>query len=209
MKIRLNDTFCNDRSAFDAADDRVVVPADGTYLLGATFLYKVDASTSARMSGRIVLNGTTEIRGSRGEISGAPGSQAAALWLQTMIALTAGDMVKLRATSAPRMATSDPTTPPSRAQRSAEGGTSCPHGAQRTSSSEYRSTSSRRSWRALPRKVRSARSPMSNLCLPVVEHSREFQSRAAGELVLLPEGSAIVEMSTDRNVMREQRRVCG
>jgi len=50
---------------------------------------------------------------------------------------------------------------------------------------------------------------MSNLCLPVVEHSREFQSRAAGELVLLPEGSAIVEMSTDRNVMREQRRVCG
>jgi hypothetical protein len=38
---------------------------DGTYLFGATLLYKVNASTSARMSGRLALNGTTEIRGDR------------------------------------------------------------------------------------------------------------------------------------------------
>lgn len=70
--------------------------ADATHLFGATLLYKVNASTSARMSGRLVLNGTTEIRGSRGEISGAHVSEATALWLHTMVALTAGDTVDLQ-----------------------------------------------------------------------------------------------------------------
>ena len=37
---------------------------DGTYLFGATLLYKINASATARMRGRLVLNGTTEIRGS-------------------------------------------------------------------------------------------------------------------------------------------------
>ncbi|GIX15382.1 MAG: hypothetical protein KatS3mg118_3341 [Paracoccaceae bacterium] len=61
-----------------------------------TLLYKVNASTSARMSGRLVLNGATEIRGSRGEISGAHESEATALFLQTMVALSAGDTVELQ-----------------------------------------------------------------------------------------------------------------
>jgi hypothetical protein len=43
-----------------------------------------------------VLNSTTEIRGSRGEISGAHVSEATALWLQTMVSLTAGDTVELQ-----------------------------------------------------------------------------------------------------------------
>jgi hypothetical protein len=64
-----------------------------TYLFGATLLYQINASTSARMSGRLVLNGTTEIRGSFGEISGTHVSEATALWLQTMVPLTAGDTV--------------------------------------------------------------------------------------------------------------------
>ena len=34
-------------------------------------------------------------------------------------------------------------------------------------------------------------------CPPVVEYSREFQVRAAEELDLLPEGSAIAEMMSD------------
>ncbi|MDP5306237.1 hypothetical protein [Paracoccus spongiarum] len=42
---------------------------DGTYLFGATLLYKINASATARMRGRLVLNGATEIRGSFGEIS--------------------------------------------------------------------------------------------------------------------------------------------
>ena len=48
------------------------------------------------MSGRLVLNGTPEIPGSRGEISGAHVSEATALWLQTMVALSAGDTVELQ-----------------------------------------------------------------------------------------------------------------
>jgi hypothetical protein len=43
-------------------------------------------------------------------------------------------------------------------------------------------------------------------CPPVVEYSREFQARAADELALLPEGSAIAEMLADYAVMREQAR---
>lgn len=45
-------------------------------------------------------------------------------------------------------------------------------------------------------------------CPPVVEYSRELQARTAGELAMLPEGSAIVEMMGDYAVMREQVRAC-
>ena len=45
-------------------------------------------------------------------------------------------------------------------------------------------------------------------CPPVVEYSREFQRRAAEELVLLRKGSAIVGMLSDYAVMREQARAC-
>jgi len=45
-------------------------------------------------------------------------------------------------------------------------------------------------------------------CPPVVEYSREFQARAAEELALLPDGSAIAEMMADYAVMRNQARVC-
>ncbi|MBB4267591.1 hypothetical protein GGD89_003238 [Roseospira visakhapatnamensis] len=46
------------------------------------------------------------------------------------------------------------------------------------------------------------------VCPPVVEYSREVQARAADELDLLPEGSAVVEMLSDYAVMREQARAC-
>ncbi|WP_306418022.1 hypothetical protein [Jannaschia formosa] len=42
----------------------------------------------------------------------------------------------------------------------------------------------------------------------MVEYSREFQARAAEELALLPEDSAISEMLADYAVMREQARAC-
>ena len=45
-------------------------------------------------------------------------------------------------------------------------------------------------------------------CPPAVDHSREFQARAAEELTLLPEGSVIAEMLSDYAVMREQARAC-
>lgn len=47
------------------------------------------------------------------------------------------------------------------------------------------------------------------MCPPVVEYSREFQARAADELDLLPEGSAIAAMLADYAVLRDQARVCG
>ena len=45
-------------------------------------------------------------------------------------------------------------------------------------------------------------------CPPVVEYSREFQARAAEDLVLLPEDSAVAEMLADYAVMRDQARAC-
>ncbi|WHP69469.1 C1q-like domain-containing protein [Phaeobacter inhibens] len=95
-KIGLNNTDYNDQGAFDAANNHFVAPVDGTYLFGATLMYKVNASTTARMRGRLVLNGTTEIRGSLGEISATHVSLATAIWLQTMVPLTAGDTVELQ-----------------------------------------------------------------------------------------------------------------
>ena len=47
------------------------------------------------------------------------------------------------------------------------------------------------------------------MCPPVVEYGREFQARAAEDLALLPQGSAVAEMLSDYAVMREQARVCG
>jgi hypothetical protein len=54
------------------------------------------ASPSAGKSRLLALNGTTEVRDSRGEISGAHGSEATALWLPTMVALIAGDTAALQ-----------------------------------------------------------------------------------------------------------------
>lgn len=45
-------------------------------------------------------------------------------------------------------------------------------------------------------------------CPPVVKYGREFQARAAKELALLPQGSAVAEMLSDYAVMREQARAC-
>jgi hypothetical protein len=45
-------------------------------------------------------------------------------------------------------------------------------------------------------------------CPPVVGYSREFLTRAADELNLLPAGSAIEQMLADYQVMRDQARAC-
>ena len=94
--LGINTAEYNDQGCFDAATNRFVAPVAGTYLFGASLLYKINANSSARMRGRLVLNGSTEIRGSFGEVSGAHVSEATALWLQTMVALDAGDTVTLQ-----------------------------------------------------------------------------------------------------------------
>ncbi|SMD01158.1 DUF2793 domain-containing protein [Primorskyibacter flagellatus] len=95
-KIALNNTDYNDQACFDAGTNRFTAPVDGTYLLGATLLFKVNSSTSARMRGRLVLNGSTEIRGAFGESSATHVSLATAIWLQTIVPLSAGDTVELQ-----------------------------------------------------------------------------------------------------------------
>jgi hypothetical protein len=96
--IAINNTDVNDQGAFDAANNRFVAPVDGDYLFGATLLYKVNSATTARLRGRLVLNGTAEVRGSLGEAGNAAHvSLATALWLQTMTPLAAGDTVELQA----------------------------------------------------------------------------------------------------------------
>jgi hypothetical protein len=45
-------------------------------------------------------------------------------------------------------------------------------------------------------------------CPPVVEYRRAKQLKAAEELAMLPDGSAVVEMMGDYAVMRAQVRVC-
>jgi len=95
-RIALNNTEYNDQGAFDAGTNLFTAPVDGTYIFGATLLYKVNSSTSARMRGRLVLNSSTEIRGSFGESSATHVSLATAIWLQTMVPLSAGDTVELQ-----------------------------------------------------------------------------------------------------------------
>jgi hypothetical protein len=95
-KVAINNTEVNDQGAFDAANNRFVAPVVGTYFFGASLLYKVNASTTARMNGRLVLNGSTEIKGGKGEISATHVSLATTLTLQTLVPLAPGDTVELQ-----------------------------------------------------------------------------------------------------------------
>jgi hypothetical protein len=95
-KIGLNNTDYNDQGAFDATNNYFVAPVDGTYLFGATLLYKINASATARMNGRLVLNGSTEIKGGKGENSATHVSLATTLTLQTLVQLAPGDTVELQ-----------------------------------------------------------------------------------------------------------------
>ncbi len=45
-------------------------------------------------------------------------------------------------------------------------------------------------------------------CPPTVQYSREFQLRAAEEMALLQEDSALAEMLSDYAVLRDQVRAC-
>lgn len=95
-KIAINTAESNDQGAFDAATNRFRAPVAGFYALGATLLHRINASTNARMRGRLVKNGTTEIPGSMGEVSGAHVTLATALWLQTVAPLAKDDTVELQ-----------------------------------------------------------------------------------------------------------------
>lgn len=50
--------------------------------------------------------------------------------------------------------------------------------------------------------------PVIGVCPPVMEYDVEFQARAAEEVHVLSNGSAVVEMLSDYAVIREQARGC-
>src|SRR5690606_32124210 len=58
-KIGINNADYNDQGCFDAGTNRFVAPVAGTYLFGASLLYKINYSADARMSARLVVNGST------------------------------------------------------------------------------------------------------------------------------------------------------
>ena len=93
-KVGINNPHHRDKGELDAAYNRFVAPAGGSYPFRATLMTR-PTPASPRMRGCLVLNGTAGNRGSFGEISATLGSLATAIWLQTMVSLTAGDTVEL------------------------------------------------------------------------------------------------------------------
>jgi hypothetical protein len=96
-KVAVNMTEANDQGAFNPANNRFTAPAAGLYAFGASMVFKANAGATTRMRGRLAVNGSTEVRGSFGEISSAHQSGATALWLQAATPLAEDDTVELQA----------------------------------------------------------------------------------------------------------------
>ena len=95
-KLGVNTAQSNDQACFDAATNLFTAPVDGTYLLGASLMYKTNGNAGARMQGRLVVNGATAILGTTVEASGTHNSETTTLPLQTLTPLNAGDTVELQ-----------------------------------------------------------------------------------------------------------------
>ncbi len=96
VKIGINSADYNDQGAFNAATSLFTAPVAGTYVVGASLLFKVDHANPVFMRGRLVKNGTDQIDGTFGEVSGPHVDQATVLHLQTLVALGAGETVELQ-----------------------------------------------------------------------------------------------------------------
>ena len=86
----------NDQACFDAGTNLFTAPVAGTYLLGASLMYKTNGNAGARMQGRLVLNGASAISGTTSEANGAHNSETTTLPLQTLTPLSVGDTVELQ-----------------------------------------------------------------------------------------------------------------
>ncbi len=95
-KIGVNAAEANEQGVFDPATSLFKAPASGAYVLGASLVFRQNASNSARMRGRLVRNGTGQIRGSFGECSSSHVTGATGLWLQTLAQLDKDDTVELQ-----------------------------------------------------------------------------------------------------------------
>lgn len=92
-KPDLNNINNNDQGGFEAANNRIVVPTGSTSAPQRDAARLGQFQLFAGMRGRLVLNGTSENCSSFGEISATHVSLATAIWLQTMVPLTVGDII--------------------------------------------------------------------------------------------------------------------
>lgn len=95
-KLGINVAGYNDQACFDAATNLFTAPVAGTYLLGASLMYKTNGNAGARMQGRLVLNGSAAISGTTVEVSGTHNSETTTLPLHSLTPLSAGDTVELQ-----------------------------------------------------------------------------------------------------------------
>lgn len=95
-KIAINETEFNEQGTFDAATNLFTAPVDGTYQFGATLIFKQNSSVNVTVGAQIIRNGSEEVTGSQGEITGAHLSERTSLSLHAMVALAAGDTVELQ-----------------------------------------------------------------------------------------------------------------
>ena len=96
-KVAINDTEYNDQSVFDAGSNLFTAPAPGSYLLGGSLLFALGSHPDARLSGRLVLNGASEINGTHAHASGPNIDRQTSLQFQTIADLNTGDTVELQA----------------------------------------------------------------------------------------------------------------
>jgi hypothetical protein len=96
IRIAINTAQYNAQGCFNATTNCFTAPVEGTYFFGASLVFKQNASTTTRMRGQFILNGTTQIPGSFGELSGTHVSEATLLALHTLTPLAAGDTVELQ-----------------------------------------------------------------------------------------------------------------
>lgn len=96
-KIAINQAEYNDQAAFDPATNSFAAPVGGSYLLGASLTFAEGPHPDAQMSARLVVNGASEIAGTRAHASGPNIDRETSLQIQSIAQLGAGDTVELQA----------------------------------------------------------------------------------------------------------------
>ncbi|WP_436398413.1 DUF2793 domain-containing protein [Roseobacter sp. S98] len=96
ITVAINDTEYNDQNVFDAGTSSFTAPVAGTYVFGAGLTFRENTSALVSIGGRLLRNGTDEISGSRGEITGPHVTERTSLNIHAMASLAAGDTVELQ-----------------------------------------------------------------------------------------------------------------
>ncbi len=95
-KIAINDLAYNDQGTFNASSNVFTAPTDGLYHFGGHLLFKIDSSALARMTIRMVKNGTDQVPGSFGRITGDHQDGYTFVKSQAVTPLLSGDTIELQ-----------------------------------------------------------------------------------------------------------------